>query len=116
LLDDLHSLERIEAAYRIHEESAVPLALPKQVVLGGPTIQVEEFSRHEGLLVALTLEDGSSVFKRVGAKMPGELSHLRQFESIGGLGSSEILAVGKAQRGIRSVHSARVIVGVLYYG
>ena len=64
----------------------------------------------------LALDDGSSIFKRVGAALPSELSHLRQFESIGGLGSSQILSVGKPHPGFRSVTSARLIVGVLYHG
>src|ERR1700689_1504056 len=60
----------------------------------------------EEALVALTLDDGSSIFKRVGAALPGGLAHLRQFESIGGLGSSQVLAIGKAQAGIMGVRSA----------
>ena len=48
--------------------------------------------------------------------LPSELAHLRQFESIGGLGSSQILSVGKTHKGFRSVTNARVIIGVLYHG
>lgn len=96
------------------EESAVPLVFPKQIVLGGPWIELDRFTEYEGALVALTLENGSSVFKRIGAALPGDLSHLRQFESVGGLGSSEILSLGKAQPGISSVLEARSIIGVLY--
>jgi hypothetical protein len=46
--------------------------------------------------------------------LPGDLSYLREFESIGGLGSSRTLAVGKPHPGLRSVIHARLIVGVLY--
>jgi hypothetical protein len=115
-IDDPRLLERIEIAYRVVEESAVPLALPKQIALGGPQIELDRFSQHEGTLVALSLEDGSGVFKRVGATLPGNLSHLRKFESIGGLGSSENLSVGKTQPGVLSVLHARLIIGVLYHG
>jgi hypothetical protein len=108
--------ERIEIAFRVVEDSAVPLALERQLVLGGDRIEVNELTRHKDALVALTLDDGSSIFKRVGAALSGELAHLRQFESIGGLGSSQVLSVGKPHKGFRSVISARAIVGVLYRG
>lgn len=109
-------LKRIEIAFRITDDSAVPLALEKQVVLGGAKIELTELGHHKGALVALSLGDGSSVFKRVGDALPGELAHLRQFESIGGLGSSEVLSVGKAHKGIQTVTGARLIIGVLYHG
>jgi hypothetical protein len=116
LVDASKVLQSIKVAYRVVDESAVPLALPKQIVLGGSQIQLGALSSNEERLVALYLSDGSSIFKRVGAKLPGELSHLRQFESIGGLGSSQVLAVGKPQAGLREVLRARLILGVLYHG
>lgn len=95
----------------------MPLALPQQIVLGGPSIDWAEIGRHEEALVALTLDDGSSIFKRVGSALPGNLGRLRQFESIGGLGSSsQVLAVGKSQPGITGVRFARRIIGVIYRG
>ena len=84
---------RVEIAYRVVDDSAVPLALSGQVVLGGPLIQLNEL--REDSLVALTLDDGASIFKRIGKCLPGDLHHIRQFESIGGLGSSEVLSIGK---------------------
>jgi hypothetical protein len=116
LVDALDALKRIEIAYRVVDESAIPLALSGQIALGGVGINLDELGRHKDALVALTLGDGSSIFKRVGRPLPGELSHLWQFESIGGLGSSEVLAVGKPHRGLQSVISARTIIGVLYRG
>jgi hypothetical protein len=109
-------LKRIEIAFRVIDDSAVPLALEKQVVLGGGRIELDELGTHKDELVALTLDDDSSIFKRVGAALPGELGHLRQFESIGGLGSSQVLAVGKPHKGFRAVTNARAIIGVLYHG
>jgi len=116
LVDASDVLKKIEIAYRVTDESAVPLALENQVVLGGTCIELDVLGQHKDALVALTLDDGSGIFKRVGAVLPGELAHLRQFESIGGLGSSEVLSIGKPHRGLRSVTSARVIIGVLYHG
>jgi hypothetical protein len=109
-------VENIEIAFRVIEDSAVPLALEKQVVLGGGRILLDELRQHKDALVAITLDDGSSVFKRVGAALPGELAHLRQFESIGGLGSSQVLSIGRAHKGIRNVSNVRTILGVLYHG
>jgi hypothetical protein len=78
--------------------------------------RVDELGQHRDALVALTLDDGSSIFKRVGSALPGEDSRLRQFESIGGLGSSQVLSIGKRQNGLRTVVNAREIFGVLYNG
>jgi hypothetical protein len=108
--------KRVQIAYRVVDDSAAPLALPKQVVFGGACIELAELSRHEGALVALSLDDGSSIFRRVGLALPEPLAHLRQFESIGGLGSSQILSVGKSNAGVRNVTSVRAIVGTLYHG
>ncbi|MFH1342216.1 MAG: hypothetical protein ABIL01_13605 [Pseudomonadota bacterium] len=116
LVDAGDVFKRIEIAFRVVDDSAVPLALPKQVVLGGSRIELSELGRHKDALVALNLDDGSSIFKRVGAALPGELAHLLQFESIGGLGSSQILSVGKLHKEFRSVTNARTIIGVLYFG
>jgi hypothetical protein len=109
-------LKRIEIAFRVVDDSAVPLALGNQVVLGGARIELADLGRHRDALVALTLDDGSSIFKRVGASLPGELSHLRQFESIGGLGSSQIASIGKPHQGFHNVSNVRLVIGVLYHG
>ena len=102
------SFSASKQTYRVADESAVPLALPKQIVLGGPSIRLCHIGNYQDTLVALALDDGSSVFKRVGAALPGKkLSHLRQFESIGGLGSSQVFSVGKVQPDMRNVASAR---------
>jgi hypothetical protein len=115
-VDISSTLQSIEIAFRVVDDSAVPLALEKQVVLGGPCIRLDEIDHHRDALVAVTLDDGSSIFKRVGAPLPGELSHLRQFESVGGLGSSQVLAIGKPHKGFRTVTNSRLIIGVLYHG
>jgi hypothetical protein len=114
-LADVGVLDRIEAAYEVRDESAIPLALPRQIALGGSPISLDQFDVYRGELAALHLDDDTSVFKRVGAALPKPLSHLRQFESIGGLGESQVLAVGVPAAGFRTVVHARLIVGVLYH-
>jgi hypothetical protein len=116
LVDAGDVLKHVEIAFRVVDDSAIPLALSKQIVLGGDRIEPSELRRHNGALVALNLDDGSSIFKRVGAELSGDLAHLLQFESIGGLGSSQILSIGKPHKGFPSVTNARAIIGVLYLG
>lgn len=114
LIDGVGLLEKITIAYRIKDDSAVPLALPKQVVLGSHAIRLDELRNYENALVAIYLDDGSSLFKRVGKALAGELAHLRLFESIGGLGDAQILAVEKHQAGVPRIDQIRLISGVLY--
>lgn len=95
-------------------DSAIPLALPGQIALGGAPIAMDEFDAHLDEYVVLHLDDGSSLFKRVGAKLPAPLQHLRQFESIGGLGLADVLAIDCEHKGLRRVMHAVSIIGVLY--
>ena len=113
-IDGAGLLPKVRSAYKIKEESAVPLALPGQIALGGRQIEMAEFDAHRECYVALHLDDGQSIFKRVGEKLPPPLSHLRSFETIGGLGVAEILAVGQPQPGFRMVITAVQVLGVLY--
>lgn len=115
-IDGSGLLPKVFTAYRIKEESAIPLALPGQIALGGRPIMPSNFDSHLDAYVALHLSDGSSIFKRVGEKLPAPLSHLRRFESIGGLGVADVLAIDGPQSGIRTIEHAVLIVGVLYYG
>ncbi|MBB3999087.1 ATP-binding cassette domain-containing protein [Aureimonas pseudogalii] len=115
-VDDVPELRRVQIAYRVKEDSAVPLVLPGQTVLGGAELSAADLDQWEGKFVAVTLDDGKSIFKRVGSRLPGSLSHLRQFETIGGLGGSLVVAT-EAVEGSRDVPlmvRARQIVGVLY--
>ncbi len=115
-LENAVSLAHIKAAYRVSEDSAIPLALPGQIVLGGECIYASQFAAVEGELVALTLLNGKSVFKRVGPSLPGALAYLRQFESIGGLGASLVVAMEAIEEEpeFQTFHSARRVLGVLY--
>jgi hypothetical protein len=107
-------LKRIKSAYRVKEQSAVPLALEGQIALGGESLDLAGLDNLEEHYVAVHLSDGTTMFKRVGKRLPGELGHLRQFETIGGLGNSDVLAVGKDHPGVASVVHAVLILGVLY--
>jgi hypothetical protein len=115
-VDGAGVLSSISTAYRIKEESAIPLALPGQIALGGKILQQDELDQHLDAYVALHLNDGSSILKRIGEKLPPPLSHLRRFESIGGLGVADILAVNQPQPGLREVVSVVLVIGVLYHG
>lgn len=114
-IDGAGLLPKVRSAYKIKEESAVPLALPGQIALGGQQIEMTGFDAYIERYVALHLDDGQSIFKRVGDKLPEPLSHLRRFESIGGLGVADILAVGQPQAGFRMVVKAVQVLGVLYH-
>lgn len=117
-VDAVPELDGVAVAYRVKEESAVPLALPGQIILGGAELTPAGLDGWFGRLVAVTLDDGSSVFKRVGARLPGHLGHLRQFETIGGLGSSLVVATEAldSDAGVPLMISARRVIGVLYDG
>lgn len=94
----------------------MPLALPGQVILGGAELTPSALNTWEGKLVAVTLADGTSIFKRVGASLSGSLAHLRQFETIGGLGASMVVAteVSDGAASVPVMVSACQILGVLY--
>ncbi|MBX2831486.1 MAG: AAA family ATPase [Rhodospirillales bacterium] len=115
-IEEAPELSQIQVAYRVKEDSAIPLALPNQTILGGQEIARTNLEAVRGKLVALTLNDGSSLFKRVGSQLPGKLAHLRQFETIGGLGSSQVVATSNDETydGSPSLNTARHVLGVLY--
>lgn len=115
-LASAQSLDRIVTAYRVREDSAIPLALPGQVVLGGEDIPADRIGLMEGQSVALTLASGAGVFKRVGSALPPPFSHLRQFESIGGLGDSLIVSMVQddGHGNMPVFFNARVVLGVIY--
>ncbi|MGN5538866.1 AAA family ATPase [Alcaligenes sp. Lyrl_28] len=107
-------LLKVRTAYRIKEESAIPLALPGQVALGGAAIPLDELDAHIDEYVALHLNDGTNLFKRVGERLPSPLQHLRKFETIGGLGVADVIAIGCEHNGFKSVVHAVSVIGVLH--
>lgn len=110
------SLSHIKTAYRVRDESGIPLALPGQIVLGGNVVMKSELASMEGMLVALGLDDGSSIFKRIGKPVPGTGGQLWQFESVGGLGSSTVVSLVEPEEKSAAPRfvCARRIIGVLY--
>lgn len=115
-VEEAPCLKQIVTAYRVRDESALPLALDGQIVLGGPAILPADIQNYGQAFVAITLTDGQSILKRVGPALPG-MKELRLFESIGGLGASEVIALGEVegQSGeFRVMLYARLILGVIY--
>lgn len=110
------SLSQIKAAYGVRDESGVPLALHGQIVLGGELVEPGQLSSLQGTLIALSLVDGASVFKRIGSAVRGTKGRLWQFESIGGLGSSIVVSLLEedGKDGLPVFSSARRVLGVLY--
>ncbi len=110
------SLSHIRTAYRVRDESGIPLALPGQIVLGGDELTKTQITTMEGTLVALSLDDGLSIFKRIGELVPGSGGRLRQFESIGGVGSSMVVSLVEPEEESDAPRfvCARRVIGVLY--
>ena len=73
-------------AFTIRGDSALPLALPGQLVLGAEMLCNNELDNHEGVLAAIAFS-GQEAFKKIGRSLPGQ-PRLRLFGSIGGLGES----------------------------
>jgi hypothetical protein len=110
------SLSHIKTAHRVRNDSGIPLALPGQIVLGGDSIPKSQLGAMEGILVALCLDDGSSIFKRIGKCVPGTAGRLWQFESFGGLGSSIVVSLVEPEEpsDVPRFVCARRVIGVLY--
>ncbi len=102
-------------AYRLENTSAVPLALPGQVVLGGKIVRPNELEALKGGLVAIDTSDGE-FFKRIAGVLP-KARHIRQFESIGGLGDSLLVRteqIADKLGDLPELNSMRQVVGVIY--
>ncbi len=110
------SLSHIRTAYRVREESGIPLVLPGQIVLGGEIVTKNQLAEMEGTLIALGLDDGSSNFKRIGQRVPNTGGRLWQFESVGGLGRSVVVSLVEPDEESDAPRflCARRVIGVLY--
>lgn len=116
-IHEVPELSQITVGYRVRETSAIPLALPEQTILGGQEIAVSHLDMMRDKLAALTLSDGSNLFKRIGGPLPGKLSHLRHFETIGGLGASQVVNTksdDELSDGLPLLTTARHVLAVLY--
>lgn len=109
-------LNQVRAAFKVDGDSAQPLALPGQVVLGGDAISPSDLNKLEGAIVAIADSDGEPFLKRVGAAIPGK-PYVRQFEPIGGRGKSIVRKTEQIEDELKDVPvivSCRRILGVLY--
>ncbi|MDP8240378.1 MAG: ATP-binding protein [Candidatus Hatepunaea meridiana] len=116
LLSGYSLLDKVELMFKVTGDSALPLALPNQIILGGRAILPNELSTMKDVLVAIATSNGQ-FFKRVGDSVPGK-SYLRLFESIGGIGDSIMVHTEDVENGeyneIPQLIHARQILGVLY--
>ncbi len=115
LVDDADFLGRLEVVFKVTGDSAIPLALPGQMILGGGCVTPDQLNEMEGRLIAVATSEGAA-FKRVGAAVSGA-PYLRQFESVGGLGESMLVRTEEVDGGFQDIClmlSARRVLGVLY--
>jgi hypothetical protein len=115
LMDSLDFIEDVQVVFRVRGDSAIPLALPDQSILGGRRILNSQLDELYGTPVAVATSEGSA-FKKIGKSIPGA-PHVRQFESIGGLGESILVRTEDIQDSFGNLPlllSIRRVLGVLY--
>jgi AAA domain len=109
-------LDGIQLAFRVDRESALPLAIEGQMIVGGAGLSLTLLPEREGSIVALATSEGCAL-KRIGKAVPGA-SHVRMFESVGGLGESMLVRTEDLEEdqlgNLPLLHSAREVLGVLY--
>ena len=105
-----------QIAFTVRGDSALPLAIRGQTLLGADKILATQLEENKGEFVAVAFS-GNQAFKRIGESLPGH-PRLRMFESIGGLGDSILLRTEKVVddpfRDIPLFETAYRIVGVVY--
>jgi len=115
LVDRCDLLERVEIAFRVRGDSALPLALPDQIILGGSSLLPSQLGGMEGCPVAIATTEGAA-FKRIG-QVRLRRPPVRQFESVGGLGESMLVRTEEVDGALPDVPllvSIRHVLGVLY--
>jgi len=108
-------LKKVTIAFEAIGDSALPLALPRQLILGGDPVLPNQLTEVDGQIVALATTEGA-MLKRVGATVPG-MPYLRQFESIGGMGGSLLVRTEDVEDAIEDLpllNSLRQILGIIY--
>ncbi|MDP8256531.1 MAG: AAA family ATPase [Candidatus Alcyoniella australis] len=108
-------LERVDLVFRVSGDSASPLALDGQWLLGGKVVSPDQLADLKGRIVAISTSEGNYL-KRIGNTLSGA-SHVRFFEPIGVHGESKLIVTEEDQDGfsmIPSLQSARLILGVIY--
>lgn len=103
----------IKSAFRVDGDSALPLALPGQVVLGGAIIDPCELPKMKDMVVAVETTAGA-VLKRVSGTDVEDGTIL--LDAIGGLGGSVLARIDETKSPSRlpAIKSARRVVGILY--
>ncbi|MFC1650575.1 AAA family ATPase [Candidatus Latescibacterota bacterium] len=108
-------LNNVKIAYKVKGYSALPLALPGQIILGGETLINDQLETMENNYVAID-SSGGPFLKRISRSIPGA-KHVRMFESIGGLGESMLVRTEDVEDSFSSLplfRTARNVLGVLY--
>jgi energy-coupling factor transporter ATP-binding protein EcfA2 len=112
--DDASSMvASIQAAFRVDGDSALPLALSRQVVLAGALIDPRDLPKMKDVVVAVETTNGA-LLKRVAGTDVEDGAIL--LDAIGGLGGSVVARIDGAKGSSRlpSIKSARRVVGILY--
>jgi energy-coupling factor transporter ATP-binding protein EcfA2 len=112
--DDASALvASIESAFRVDGESALPLALPGQVVLGGAMIVPGDLPTLHDVIVAVQTTAGA-LLKRVAGTDVEDGTIL--LDAIGGMGGSIVARLDPAKGSSRLpvIKKARRVVGILY--
>ncbi len=106
-------LSSVESAFRVEGKSALPLALPEQIVLAGPLIEPCQLPTLKDAIVAVETTSGA-VLKRVAGVGADDQTIL--LDAIGGLGGSVLahLTIPNEPSSLPVVKKARHVIGVLY--
>ena len=113
---DSSILDRLELVLRVDGDSALPLAIEGQMILGGVRVLPTQLAAMEGNIIAIDTSDGCAL-KRIAKVVPGA-PHVRMFESVGGLGESMLIRTEDIEEdrlgNLPLLHSTREVLGVLY--
>ena len=116
LIEDYKFPYKPKIAFKISGESALPLALQDQIVLGDEELLTSQLEENKGKLVAIAFS-GKEAFKRIGEYIPNQ-TRLRLFESIGGLGESILVRTEEIENDpfdkIPLFETAYRIIGIIY--
>lgn len=106
-------LTSIESVFRVEGESALPLALPGQLVLAGAVVDSRELPKMKDVVVAVETTAGA-LLKRVAGTDVGDGTIV--LDAIGGLGGSVAVRIDATDSSSRlpSIKTARRVVGILY--
>lgn len=103
----------IESVFRVEGESALPLALPRQVVLAGALVDPHQLRTMKDAIVAVETTAGA-LLKRVAGTVTGDGSIL--LDAIGGLGGSIVARIEPdfVPSALPVIKRCRRVVGILY--